>query len=148
MSLSIYSSANSTTPLSQAGAFTNPFAISFDGRVGGYKESKLYVRNDSSLFYYTGLTLTLDDQTVENVTTATTDGFSWKLFSGDTKPTLNDWINITPSNTITLSDIGASGDPDSSTYLPFWVYVKVPSNLSVQVFTGVKFLLTGNEVLV
>jgi hypothetical protein len=147
MAVKIYSSVDSLSALSTDGELTNPFSISFDGRVGGYKEAKLYIRNSDSLYYYTSLSLTLDDDTDLNITNDLSKGFSWKLFSGDLKPTFNDWANTPAANTITFSDIGSLGSPDTSTYLPFWVYLQVPAGLSVQVFTEVKFLLSGNEVI-
>lgn len=145
MSVEIYTSPSSSALSS--GTLENPFSLAFDGRLGGYKEVKLYIRNNDALYYYTDLTLTLEDNTELGITNNIEKNFSWKLSEGDTKPTFNDWANIAASNTITFSDLGSAGNPDTSTYLPFWVFVKVPAGLSIQVFTDVKFVLSGNEVL-
>lgn len=147
MGIGIYKAANSSTGLS-SGDLSSPFAITFDGRTGGFKETKLYVRNDDATKYYTGLELSLTDATDRNITVNTADGFVWKLSAGDTKPTFNDWLNTAPGNSISLNDIGSSGSPDTSTYLPFWVFIQVPEGLDIQLFTGVSFTLSGEENLV
>jgi hypothetical protein len=149
MSVGIYTAATPDGLLSQDDVFTKPFAITFDGRLGGYREVKLFIRNDDALKYYTALQLSLEDTNELSVTNRPEDGFIWKLSYGDTKPTYNDWLNTPISNSLTnIDNIGAEGDPDTSTYLPFWVFIQVPPGLDIQVFTGVKFVLTGDEALV
>lgn len=148
MTLGIYTSADDTTVLSTDSEFTHPFAVTFDGRTGGYKEIQLFVRNNDTTKFYSGVTLSLEDTTPKNITTNTAEGFAWKLSAGDTKPTLNDWLNTAAGNTIALDNIGATGDPDISTFLPFWIFIEIPQGLSVQLFTDVKFVLAGDENLV
>lgn len=149
MSLSIYLEPSPTTNLSQDGFFTNPFALSFDGRIGGFKERKLYIRNDDPTFYYTGIVLSLLDTEDPTITDRPTEGFSWKLSYGDTKPTYNDWLNTAANNSLSIPvNLGSSGNPNTSTYLPFWVFIQVAPHTDVQVFTGVQLLLEGTEVLV
>lgn len=148
MSLSIYTQPDPETAISQDGFFTNPFAVTFDGRTGGYKEIKLYVRNDDDSFYYSDLQLKLEDSNDPSITNRPSDGFVWKLAYGDTKPTFNDWLNTPAANTLSIPDsIGGPGDPDTSTYLPFWVFIQVPGNLDIQVFTSVQFALSGTETI-
>jgi hypothetical protein len=148
MGLSIYTRPDGASAISQDGDFTAPFAITFDGRIGGYKEVKLFVRNDNATRYFSGLTLSLEDNSALNIVTNTSAGFAWKLAYGDTKPTYNDWVNTTAGNTIELPDVGAAGDPDTSTYLPFWLFIQVPEGMDIQLFTDVKFILAGDENLV
>ena len=148
MGLGIYLLPSADSVFSQDRLFTNPFALTFDGRQGGAKEFRLYVRNDDPLYYYTNIVLTLQDIGDESIVDRPDDGFVWKLSQGDVQPTLNDWNNIAPANTVSLSDIGSSGSPDSSTYLPFWVYVEVPPGLDVQTFSTVQFVLSGEENLI
>lgn len=149
MSVGIYSEPTSSALLSQDDLFTKPFAITFNGKTGGYKEVKLYLRNDNPLYFYTDLELALEDSTSPTIINRPSDGFIWKMSYGDNKPTYNDWLNTPVAQTLTgIDDLGASGSPDTSTYLPFWVFIQVPANLDVQVFTGVKFVVSGNEGLV
>lgn len=147
MALSIYTTASASSKLSQDGEFTNPFSLTFDGRTGGTIETRLYVRNDSALYYYTDIQLTVSDTGATNITD-NEDGFYWKFSAGDTQPTANEWRNISAANTIDLPDLGSSGSPDTSTYLPFWLYVQIPPSVPIQVFDDVKFVLTGEEVLI
>lgn len=148
MAVGIYTKTTPDSLISQDGLFTNPFAITFDGRLGGFKEKRLYLRNGDAAFYYQQLELSLIDDSATPIINREGDGFVWKLFEGSIKPTLNDWRNIPANNSIVFSDLGSAGFPDTSTYLPFWVYIQVPSELSIQTFTSAKFVLDGEEVLV
>jgi hypothetical protein len=149
MSINIYTQPNPSTALSQDGAFTSPFALTFDGRVGGYKEVKLFLRNSNPSFYFTDLEVSLEDNTSESITSTPENGYVWKLSYGDTKPTYNDWLNIPEANALSVTTpIGGPGNPDTSTYLPFWVFIQVPAGIDIQVFTDVKFVVTGNQVSV
>ena len=149
MAVGIYLAALSGSLMSQDGNYTKPFAITFDGRIGGFKETKLYIRNDDPTYYYTNLELAFQDLSDENIVTNQGEGFSWKLIEGNSKPTLNDWKNTPAGNTLSFaSGLGSLGSPDIATYLPFWIFIEVPPGLDIQVFRDVKFLLSGNEVLV
>ena len=145
MSLGIYLSADPAEELSADGERTKPFSISFEGTAGGTKEVKLYVRNDDSLFYYTGIELGLEDLAASSHIDGTLTGFSWKLSAGDLKPTLNDWAHITAGDDISLSNLGSSGTPNTSTYLPFWLQITVPANTSIQTIDTISFVLTATE---
>lgn len=147
MALSIYTEADSSTGLSD-GTYDKPFAISFDGRSGGIKEVKLFLRNDDTGYFYTDITIGLDDEGVQSRVDGTVPGFTWKLRAGDVKPTTNEWLHIDPANEITMSDLGFSGTPNTSTYLPFWVRIEVPRNVDVQAITTIKFVVTASENLI
>lgn len=148
MALAIYSAPDSDSLISQDGLFTKPVAVTFDGRTGGFKEIQLFIRNDDPTYYYTDVVLSLEDNESPTITDQPANQFVWKLSYGDTKPTFNDWANILPANSLNIPvQIGEVGNPDTSTYLPVWVFIRVPANLDIQVFTGVKLVLSGNEVL-
>jgi hypothetical protein len=148
MALGIYSSASVSSKLSSDGTFQSSLSVTFDGRSGGNKQVKLYVRNSNDLYYYESILVGVTDSGVETIIDQPSEGFSWKLIEGDTQPTENDWKNTGAAVSISLSDIGASGNPDTSTFLPFWVYIEVPPGLDVQTFDTVKLTISANEVLV
>lgn len=148
MALGIYLSASTTDKLSDANTFENPFSLTFDGRTGGVKQVKLYVRNNDPLYYYENLQIGLTDSGPQPIINQPTDGFVWKLSAGNTQPTKNDWANTAGATVITLPDIGSVGTPDTSTYLPFWVLVQVPPGLDVGTFDTVRFTIGADEVLV
>jgi hypothetical protein len=148
MSAGIYLLPTLDSKLSQDRDFINPFSLTFDGRQGGIKQTRLYLRNDDALVYYTNLTVKVQDIGIEPIINRPNDGFVWKLSAGDIQPTLNDWANLAPANTISLPDLGDLGSPDISTFLPFWVFVQTPQNLNVQTFDTVSFLVQGEENLV
>ena len=119
-----------------------------DGRTGGVKQAKLYVRNSNVLYYYENIEIALSDSELLSITDQVSEGFVWKLIAGDTQPTENDWRNTPAATAITLTDIGSSGTPDTSTFLPFWIFIQVPPGLDVQTYDTVKFTVTADEVLV
>jgi len=148
MTLGIYLGASVGDAVSDAGEFTKPFPLTFDGRFGGTKETRLYVRNDSSAHYYTTINLKPEDASASPIIADVAGGYTWKLSLGDTQPTLQDWANIAAGNTIVFTDIGASSSPDTSTFLPFWVRVEIPAGLGVQTISQVQLVLRGEENLV
>lgn len=148
MALGIYSAANVSSKLSSDGTFQSSLSVTFDGRAGGNKQVKMYVRNSNALYYYESILVGVTDSGLESIIDQPSEGFSWKLIAGDTQPTENDWKNTGAATSISLTDIGSSGNPDTSTFLPFWVYIEVPPGLDVQTFDTVKLTISANEVLV
>ncbi len=147
MALKIYEEADPDTAFSQDGDFTSPFAISFDGRLGGSREVQLFVRNDDATKYYTSITLTVEDTALVNHVDGSETGFEWKLSAGDLQPTAYDWDQITAANTISLPNIGSSGSGDISTYVPFWLYIAIPRNVDIQSIDTISFTLTATETI-
>jgi len=148
MALAIYLLASNDSVLSQNGDLINPLAVTFDGRSGGYKQFRLYVRNNSALYYYDNITMTVQDTSGNNIVDRSVDSFTWKLSEGDNQPTQADWDNTAAANTINFTDIGAPSSPDTSTFLPFWVRIEIPAGLDVQTFDDVQFVLHGQENLI
>jgi len=148
MALGIYSAPSISAKFSEDKTFINPLAVTFDGRSGGTRQLRLYIRNDDPSHYYTAISLGLQDLGVTTIIDRPEDGFAWKLSEGDIQPTLNDWANVAAANTVSFTDIGSASIPDSSTFLPFWIYIQVPPGLSVQTFDRVQFILRGEENLI
>lgn len=148
MGIGIYTAPGDDNKISSNQSYTNPLGITFDGRSGGTKEIRLYVRNDDPVFYFSDINLSLQDIGLENVIDRASDGFTWKLSEGDTKPTYNEWANISPANNINFPQIGDVSQPDSSTYLSFWVQISVPPGLDVKVIDTVQFVLNADKELV
>ena len=142
MALAIYELADPNTSFSVSGVFTNPIPLTFDGTLGGVKEKKYYVRNNSVSHTYAGIVLQPIDSSGAHLIDGTV-GFSWKLSEGNTQPTEVEWATIDDGNSITLSAIN-----DSNTYLPFWLRVAVPRATSVQSFDSVTLKITVTETLI
>jgi hypothetical protein len=126
MALVIYPTASSDNPYSQDGAMTNPIREAFDGRNGGTSETKYYLRNNNILYSYSTIVISLVDSEGRNIVGGV-DGYGWKLSSGDTQPTADEWEAITYGASISMSDIS-----DTSTYLPFWVLIEIPRGAPVE----------------
>lgn len=141
--LKVYEYANPSSSFSTDGEMTNPVRHTFDGRTGGVIEKRYYVRNDNALVWYSGLILVdVEDSQGRNITDGT-DGYAWKLKAGDTQPLNEEWAVLNEASGIIFS--GLIG---TTTYLPFWLRIEVPSNAQVESFDDVKIVLTCNEILV
>lgn len=144
MGLGIYTDTIPAAKLSQSGGFTNPLAVTMDGLSGGSYETRLYVRNDDSGFWYENIVVTPIDTTGTSIVDGT-DGYAWKLRAGNTQPTTSEWADIVPAAPISLNDIGSAGSPDTSTYLPFWLRVEIPKNASASTFTDVQLKINATQ---
>jgi len=142
MALIIYPAATPDNPYSQDGTMTNPVREAFDGRNGGTSETKRYLRNDSALYGYSTIVISLVDSEGRNIVDGT-DGYGWKLSSGDTQPTADQWEAITYGDSISMSDI-----PDTSTYLPFWVLIEIPRGAPVESFDDVTIRVSAVQTAV
>lgn len=146
MSLFIYESADPGTAFSVSGVFTNPFQVTVDGSTGDVIYRKYYVRNSDAAYYYTGITLypTLSEGP-DIVNGEELVGFTWKVKEGDQMPVEEEWSQLPAGNTISLSNLGSAGNPDTSTYLPFWVRVAVPRDTSVQSFANIQLAIAATQ---
>lgn len=144
--LDVYESADPATAFTVSGNFGNPFTAAFDGVLGEVIERKLYVRNDDSLYYYENITVQAIDGGDDIVDgSGTTEGYSWKLYPGDQQPLEEQWDLTTAGASISLADIGSLGNPDTTTYLPFWVRISVPAGAPVEAYNSVLLRLSFDE---
>jgi hypothetical protein len=148
MALKIYTAADPGTALSENGAHTNDFLVALDGKVGGVLQKKLYVRNDDAAYRFTGISLTVASTETGTSYVNNSLGYSWKFSGGATQPLDLEWELVSDGNTITLPNIGAAGLPDTSTYLPFWVRIKIPRDVDVRTFLDLQFLLDSTAILI
>lgn len=146
MGLNIYSSASPSAVYSAGGTFTAPLTIVQDGKYGGTTQKKLYLRNNDGALWFSGTTIamTADDVTLINGS----KNITWKLSAGNIQPTDDQWVAISTANTIALTNIGAGGAGDTSTYLPFWLRVEVPRDVAVQTDLGIKLTIASTSNVV
>ena len=145
MALKIYESPDPSTSYSIDGAFTNPINFTVDGTIATTLSRRLFVRNDDATKYYISIQIEPIVSTGLDIALGTVEGFGWKLKEGDTTPLEAEWDLITPGNSISLSDLGSSGTPDTTTYLPFWIRIYLPSHIDVQSFEGLSLEITATE---
>ena len=91
-----------------------------DANLGGPITTKFYVRNDDAALYYTNMAISYTGPIG-----TTLAGWTVKLISGDREPTQAEWDTAITLTSLTLSDIGASGAADTTTFYPFWMRVFV-----------------------
>lgn len=142
MALAIYETENLNSAYSVSGVFTNPFAITFDGVTGGVSEKQLFVGNNSADYQYTGIVLSLLDNSGQHLIDGT-NGFSWKLSEGSTQPLEAEWDTIDDGNSITIPNIDTSPG-----FRPFWLRIAVPRATSAQSFDQILMRLSATESLI
>lgn len=146
MALGIYTKPNPSYLISQ-GTDLYPFRITADGRYTGNMFRKLYIRNDNTLTYYTGITIQIIDNSVGNLYSS--NGWKWKMIEGSHEPVLEELEGISNGNILSFSeDLGSSVKGDITTYLPFWIWVEIPSGLLVVTSTDVSIRHSSTEYLV
>jgi len=144
MTLAIY-----TFPIETAAVDSdNLFSVTFDGRIGGSIDRKLYVRNDNLERWYSSIAVTSVD-TGMPIAGGGTEGWAWRLLEKDIAPTTEEWLVEDPGNTVSLTDnIGSATEGDTRTYLPFWVRITIPPRVQVQTLTGAVLRISATEGLV
>lgn len=102
-----------------------------DGLNGSWYTQKIWLRNDNVLYYYEGITLSIDIPAVTLPANVSANGVIYQLFPGDVEPTVAEWKHLPYHNEIAMPTIGGAGSPDVSTYYPFWLRVYSPGNSDI-----------------
>ena len=149
MGLKIYESVDPDSAFSTEGSFDNPMDHSFNGALGEVVEAKYYLRNDDATKFYSSITIQPDDGG-DNIVSGSGDtaGFSWKLIAGNSKPLEEQWDLQTAGATISMSNVGSVGAGDTSTYLPFWIRIEIPTNAQIASYQDVSLQIDCTEGLV
>lgn len=139
MGLDLYLEPNDSGLITE----TNKFSITFDGRIGGAQDKVLYIRNDDSNKWYNSISLQVIDSSTSDRTDNTVDGWFWKLLQKDVPPIDHDWVNVSPGNTLSISE----SLTDIATFLTVWVRVQIPRGQDIQTITNISFRLQAQENL-
>jgi hypothetical protein len=145
MGLGIYSAPDESTKFTSI----SPFTVTFDGRVGGFQDKCIYIRNDDITLWYSDIVLAgVDTDAGDSRTDGTREGWEWKLLEKDVAPVLLEWRDIAAGNALSLSsNIGSSSRADISTFLPVWVHVETPRGQSIQTIVDIVLRLSAMENL-
>lgn len=141
MGLKIYTKADPNSALSTGGVFTNPLALTFDGVNGGVIEKRVYLRNDVDGNSYADIVVTPDHGTGQDIISGA-DGYSWKLHAGDQRPLEEQWSMVVAGEGIELPDIS-----DTTTYLPFWIRIEIPTGAPVESFQTAFLSIVAEETV-
>lgn len=125
----------------------NPFTLTFSGITGGAIDKQIFLRNSNSGLYYTNISIRArDTYPTYDRTALNPAGYSWKLSNKSTGLTVEEWEQIQPGNTLSLSQsLGSSGNPDIVTYLPIWVRVSIPRGQRIQTIKEIVFRIQAKE---
>jgi len=113
---------------------SNPFRITMNGIVGGEIVRKIYMRNTESIHTYDTISLSITDNGVQGT------GWVWKLQSSNYEPTYRSWHYISHNNGIAVPDIN-----DHITYVPIWVFIKIPDGLQAENIEDLTFSISARQ---
>jgi len=145
MSLALYNDTNESASLTNDATSLSPFTVTFDGRLGGAIDKLLYLRNDDSAKWYSGITIQAVDTSGVDIVDGSIEGFSWQLADKDIPLTVAEWQQILPANSLSMSDVGTSILGDTSTYFAFWVRVTIPRGQAISTIKDVILRISAME---
>jgi len=145
MSLNFYETPDSVSVLSDDASFSNAFSVTVDGITGGVVHRRIYVRNDDPTKFYTDIEVTPVVLSGTDIVTGATKGYVWKLIVDDTQPAEEEWGLTSAGNTIALTDIGESGNGDTTTFLPLWIRIEVPRSSPVTSYQNIGLRIQADE---
>lgn len=123
--------------------FSSPLDTVHEGQEIQVKTKQVFLRNDDATKWYKDIVLTpVDLEGIVGDEDVSYDETGWgmKIYPGSTEPSSDEWEALDWGNSISMSDIGSSGSPDTTTYHSFWILITSPVcdaqnkiNLSVKV---------------
>ena len=137
MGLKLYYKENDVyIEVSSGGVQTSPISTVHNGKDGDISSVQLFLRNDDSALWYSNIIVRPYDLTAQvnkDDTEYSSTGWGIKLSVGSEEPTQSGWNAITWGASIDMADIGASGNPDISTYYPLWELITCPPYTDAQI---------------
>lgn len=134
---------------SEDGSQVTPVTTTHKGNEGEVIEILLYLRNDDPNQWYSDISIVGIDNTAPDDTQGDLGtGWGVKLSPGLEQPTKSKWTSIKFANKILMSTIGGVGDPDTTTFYPFWYRIQSPPGVDVQTKKDIKLQIdfTRNAV--
>lgn len=127
--LLLYRDAGSSTYVAYTPGSTY-IETTHDCELGETQELQLFLRNDDNSLYFTDISIRAESLTSLNDVIGVETGWGVKLYSGATQPTEAEWEIIDYGNSISMTDIGATSSPDTTTYLPLWFRIECPAGIT------------------
>jgi len=125
---------------------TVPLTFTFDGRVGGAIDKKIYLRNDDPYRWYDEISLQAVDTNGYSMADGTEGGFYWKLAQTDMELHPLEWELISSGNSISIADaLGSDLQGNVTSYIPIWVRVAIPKGLPIQVIKDIVIRISARE---
>lgn len=106
--------------------FSGSLRTSHDGLTGSYHDQKIYIRNDDASKYYTYVQVQIAS------TGPAPTAWVFKTMYGERQPTEAEWDTVASLDALTMPDIGAPGNPDTSTLFPVWIRIYCPGGTLAQ----------------
>ena len=121
-----------------------PLSLVFPGRIGGFIEKRLWLRNDDIRLRFTNITIQpVDSDSVSHIDG--TGGYSVLLFEGDDRPVDDAWDLVVSGALINMPNIGIDTDTEKhgqiNNWFPFWIKCIVPWQAELANITTVSLAL-------
>ena len=117
-----------------------PITTVHNGKSGDIKTVQLYLRNDDAAKWFSNIRIQpLDTVGADPYGDVAYNETGWgvKLSPGAAEPTTGEWEDMNWGEEVSMSDIGADGGADTTTYFPFWYYITCPPNEDVAIKTDI-----------
>lgn len=127
---------------------TGSIITTHDGKTGDVHAVQLFLRNDDSDLWFSNIQVTpIDGTATASIDETDYDSTGWgvRLIAGDNEPSSSQWESTNWGTTISMSDIGASGSADTSTYYSFWYQITCPPNEDAQTKQNISLRVTYTE---
>ncbi len=113
-----------------------------NGHRGGDHQVRIYIRNDSPVYWYTNIVLSLASTLYDGYGALGTSGISYKFLYGARQPTEAEWDSVLAGESLSLPNIGDTDAADTSTYHPIWIRTYVPGNTKAAIYDTYSLELT------
>jgi hypothetical protein len=121
----------------------------FDGRLGGVMDLRVYLRNDKPASWYTDIKVRAVDTVGDDITDGSIPGFYWKIAQKDIALSHEEWDQIEAGNTLEVGfDLGNTVRADVVTYIPLWVRIAVARQQRIQRIVDVVLRAEAQETLI
>jgi hypothetical protein len=128
---------------------SNPFTVTFDGRLGGKIDQVIYIRNDNKDRWYSDIVVYPQHVDGEDIPLFEEDGYFMKMMEKDIAPVEEEWAAPVEGQGVFLSEsLGNSSFGDIVTFVPVWVRIAIPEGWRIQTIKNIMFALTATENLV
>jgi hypothetical protein len=136
MGIGLYDSEQVQLSMNGSGQVIDPLRTVHDGKKGGAHDTLLHVRNDNAGLWYHDIVVEYEADVGIDAGPLGNTGWAIKFIAGTRQPTEREWEQAVPGGQISLANLGAAGDPDTTTYLPFWARVYCPGGTPAQLRVG------------
>jgi hypothetical protein len=149
MGLQLYYKENDEfVAITNLGDLTKPLTTVHDGKTGDIQTVQVYLRNDDTAKWYSNIIIKpvdLVDANPYGDVIFTETGWGVKLSAGSDEPTSGEWDDLDWGDSINMSNVGADGGANTTSYYPFWFLITCPPNTDAKIKTDIVLNVSYTE---